>query len=100
MGQKELFSALFGAAPLAAGEIHIGESKVALSTPLDAIRAGIGYVPSARRREGVLIRQSGMLNMALPVLDDYSRFGIIDSDRLRRTIEVYLATLKIHPRAR
>lgn len=99
MGQKELFSALFGAAPLAAGEIHIGESKVALSTPLDAIRAGIGYVPSDRRREGVLIRQSGMLNMALPVLDDYSRFGIIDRDRLRRAIAVYLAKLKIHPRA-
>jgi ribose transport system ATP-binding protein len=99
MGQKELFSALFGAAPLDRGEIRVGEREVVLSTPLDAIRAGIGYVPSDRRREGVLVRQSGALNMSLPVLNDYSQFGIIDWGRLQRAITLYLAKLSIHPRA-
>jgi ribose transport system ATP-binding protein len=99
MGQKELFSALFGAVPLDGGEIRAGDRQVALSAPLDAIRAGIGYIPSDRRREGVLVRQSGTLNMALPVLDDYSRFGVIDWNRLRDAIGHYLAKLNIHPRA-
>ena len=99
MGQKELFSALFGTSRLDGGEIRISGNKVVLSSPLDAIRAGIGYVPSDRRREGVLIRQSGTLNMSLPVLDNYAQFGMIDWSRLRGVIELYLAKLKIHPRA-
>ncbi len=37
--------------------------------------------------------------MALPVLGDYSRLGLIDWERLRRSIGLYLGKLKIHPRA-
>jgi ribose transport system ATP-binding protein len=99
MGQKELFSALFGATSLDGGEIRVGERPVTISTPLDAIRAGIGYIPSDRRREGVLVRQSGALNMSLPVLESYSRLGVIDWNRLRDAIGHYLAKLNIHPRA-
>ncbi len=99
MGQKELFSALFGDMRLDGGEILVAGKLVVLTGALDAIRAGIGYVPSDRRREGILVRQSGALNMALPVLGDYSRFGMIDRERLRRAIGLYLGKLKIHPRA-
>ncbi|SLN75238.1 Ribose import ATP-binding protein RbsA [Oceanibacterium hippocampi] len=99
MGQRELYSALFGMAVAFRGEIRVGEREFRPTSPLDAIRAGIGYVPSDRRREGVLVRQSGALNMSLPVLDDYAQFGVIDWPRLREAIALYLEKLKIHPRA-
>lgn len=99
MGQNELFSVLFGDLRLEGGEVAVAGTPVVLNGPLDAIRAGIGYVPSDRRREGILVNQSGALNMALPVLGEYSRFGMIDWDRLRRAIGLYLGKLQIHPRA-
>ncbi|WP_437123999.1 ATP-binding cassette domain-containing protein [Fodinicurvata fenggangensis] len=99
MGQKELFSALFGVLSLDRGTISVGETEIRPKSPLDSMTAGIGYVPSDRRREGVLVNQSGALNMSLPVLDRYAFFGVIDFPRLRPAIALYLEKLSIHPRA-
>jgi ribose transport system ATP-binding protein len=99
MGQADLFSALFGASLIKGGAIHVDGRPVSLSSPHDAVSAGVGYVPSDRRREGVALSLSGMMNMSMPVLDTYARFGWIDRPRLKRDIEDFLARLEIHPRA-
>ncbi len=99
MGQSELFSTLFGASMLEGGEIKVHGRPASFASPRDAARAGIGYVPSDRRREGVILNLSGMKNMAMPVLDDYTRMGWIDRARLQVDVEHFLAKLEIHPRA-
>jgi ribose transport system ATP-binding protein len=99
MGQAELFAALFGATLTDSGEIRVDGRPVAFSTPLDAVKAGLGYVPSDRRKEGVLINLSGTMNMALSVLERYAPFHVIDTRRLQLDISGFLAKLNIHPRA-
>jgi ribose transport system ATP-binding protein len=99
MGQAELFASLFGTALADRGDILINGRPVAFSTPLDAVKAGLGYVPSDRRKEGVLLNLAGAMNIALPVLDSFAQFGLINTRRLQADVSRFLAKLNIHPRA-
>ncbi|MDX8353053.1 urea ABC transporter ATP-binding subunit UrtE [Cognatiyoonia sp. IB215182] len=48
VGKTSLLKAISGRHPLAAGEVHVGGSPVALSSAYHAARAGIAYVPQGR----------------------------------------------------
>src|SRR4051812_41833478 len=53
-GRIKFAEAVFGPAP-APGEIFLGGRQVRITTPADAIRLGIGYVPEDRRQHGVVL---------------------------------------------
>ena len=52
-GREELTRVLFGAEPHDRGSITLGGVRMRFSSPVDAVRAGIGYVPAERRIEGI-----------------------------------------------
>ncbi|HEX2887029.1 sugar ABC transporter ATP-binding protein [Vineibacter terrae] len=53
-GQSAVLRALFGALPVAAGDVQLAGRKLRPRTPREAIRRGIAYVSGDRRRDGVL----------------------------------------------
>lgn len=85
-GQIQLFSALYGLAQPSSGVININGKKVTVSSPRKAIANGIVYVPSDRGNEGLLLNLPVEENMALPVLEDFSKFGWIDEKRERNAV--------------
>jgi ABC-type sugar transport system ATPase subunit len=84
-GRTELARAVFAADPISAGTIEIDGEAVRLSSPRDAIAAGIGYLTEDRKGEG--------LAMQLPVEHNITLARIpgpgiwIDRATERRTAE-------------
>ena len=54
-GRTQLAETLFGLTPADAGTIVVDGRPVRISSPRDALRAGIAYVPEDRRRHGVVL---------------------------------------------
>jgi len=52
-GRTELANALFGLAPADRGAVVVGGRRVRITSPPDAMRLGIGYVPADRLSEGL-----------------------------------------------
>ncbi|MCW2812901.1 MAG: transporter related protein [Nocardioides sp.] len=64
-GREDVCRALFGAEPLAAGEVTLAGEDLDLSSTRAACAAGIGYVPAERKTEGMVGPMSVADNMTL-----------------------------------
>ncbi|HTJ95376.1 MAG TPA: sugar ABC transporter ATP-binding protein [Pararobbsia sp.] len=85
-GQRDLFRMLAGLTPVRSGEIRVDGRVVRLTSPADAARAGIGFVPEERKTEGVFLGLRTDSNMALPMLGKLGRFGIVNSRREKAAV--------------
>jgi len=63
-GRTRLLEWLFGAAA-GAGEIWLNGQRAKLRTPVDAVRAGLAFVPDDRKAKGLVLGASVLQNMAL-----------------------------------
>ncbi|HEV3485751.1 MAG TPA: sugar ABC transporter ATP-binding protein, partial [Vicinamibacterales bacterium] len=77
-GRTQLAETIFGLTPADAGEILVAGRPVRITSPADAIRLGIGYVPEDRRRHGVILDMAVDANATLASLGAVSRRGVID----------------------
>lgn len=75
MGQKDLFTALFGDTPIDNGAMLVDGSPVHLRSPADALHPtiGIGLVPEERKTEGLFLTLPGKQNASLPVIDRFRK---------------------------
>jgi rhamnose transport system ATP-binding protein len=94
-GRTELAETIFGLTPADQGEIWLRGNSIHISSPIDAIRRGIGYVPEDRCRHGVLLDMPVSRNTSLANLTAVSGFGLIDANRERELAEHYVAELSI-----
>ena len=94
-GQQDIVRALFGLVPVAAGHISIGGRRVPIDGPGAAIRAGIVYLPSDRRGEGMFLPHSVSDNIVLPHVKDWSRLGILDRAREDEAVARQVAALRV-----
>ena len=78
MGQRELFEALFGERGLDGGTIALAGRPLTLTSPADAVRAGISMVPEDRKTEALFLRLSGAANASIPIIDRFATAGWID----------------------
>ncbi|MEQ9691786.1 MAG: sugar ABC transporter ATP-binding protein [Bauldia litoralis] len=67
-GKSEIGRACFGLEPLARGRIDFLDKTLTRPRPKDLIRAGMGYVPSDRIREGLMLGRSTRENISLSAL--------------------------------
>ncbi len=94
-GRTEFAETLFGLTPARDGEILLGGRPVAIRTPTDAIRLGIGYLPEDRRQNGVVLEMPVAANISLANLAAVSRHGLIDMARERDLARGYVERLHI-----
>jgi len=52
-GREELSRSLFGAEPFDEGELLLRGKRIRFRSPVNAVRAGMGYIPAERRLEGI-----------------------------------------------
>ncbi len=101
MGQLDLFLACFGMAEIHSGTVSVDGKPVALTSPADAIRAniGLGMVPEDRKTEALFLKLNGRHNASLPVIERFTRFGLIDSARESEAISRVFDRIDIDRRA-
>ncbi len=101
MGQLDLFLACFGMHGLRNGTIRVDGKPVAITSPVDAIRAniGLGMVPEDRKTEALFLKLTGKHNASLPVIGRFTRFGMIDGRAEDEAIERVFQRVGVDRRA-
>jgi len=94
-GREELCRALFGALPGARGQVTLDGRRVRLDSPRGAVLAGIGYVPSERRTEGVVGAMSVKENLSMTHVGAVCRGPLIDGQRERGLVDTWVRRLAI-----
>jgi ABC-type sugar transport system ATPase subunit len=80
-GRTEIARALFGLDPLTAGRVEIDGRQLRLSSPSDAIRAGLALVTENRKTDGLFFNFDGRANISSASLPRFSTFGFLDLRR-------------------
>jgi len=101
MGQLDLFVACFGMAEITKGRILVDGKPVMIASPADAVRAdiGISLVPEDRKTEALFLKLTGTANASIPVIERYSRFGLIDTAREQQEVADVFRRVEIAERA-
>jgi len=100
-GRTSLARALFGNPPgfggprAVRGTIKVHGRAVKIRGVRDAIRAGIAYVPEARKTDGLALELGIADNIALPQLRELAAHGITRRGRELRTAEEQMEALSI-----
>ena len=96
-GRTELARALFGLAP-ASGRITVDGTVRQISSPADAIAAGLAYVPEDRRKHGVIGELRNGSNLSLASLPRLARLGgWLDRRAEREAGERFIKELDVRP---
>lgn len=78
-GRTEVARAIFGADPVERGEIRVHGQLVTIRSPVDAVRAGIGYLSEDRKHLGLALPMSVRDNIALTAFDKFRNgIGVLD----------------------
>jgi len=93
-GRTELAMSIFGARSRTAGEVRVAGRPVAIRCPLDAIRAGIGYLPEDRKEAGLFLEMSVAANFAAARLDPFGCWWL-DDRAMERQVAVMAARLRL-----
>lgn len=88
-GRTELAEMIFGAVRKESGKIYINKKEINPKDPREAIDLGIALVPEDRKRHGVLLGDSIMHNINMPIYNRTSKFSLINSRVERETAERY-----------
>jgi rhamnose transport system ATP-binding protein len=94
-GRTQLVETIFGLTPADSGQIRIRGESVAIASPADAIRHGIGYVPEDRPRHGAILEMSIAANTSLASLKKVAHHGLIDRAGERELAESFVQQLRI-----
>ena len=94
-GRTELVRLVFGADRRSGGTIRVAGREVAITSPRDAIRAGICLLTEDRKAQGLLLGRSALENFALPNLGRWSRSGWLQLGRERAAFARHAAALRL-----
>ncbi|MGI9434780.1 MAG: sugar ABC transporter ATP-binding protein [Geminicoccaceae bacterium] len=94
-GREALARCLAGLAQADGGEIVIDGKPAHLGKPHQAVKHGLGFVPSERRVEGVVAALNVAENMSLASSGRFVRHGFIDFARENQTAKSWIERLAI-----
>jgi inositol transport system ATP-binding protein len=95
-GRTEAARAIFGADPFDAGTVRVDGKAVAIHTPEDAIRHGIGLVPEDRKQQALFLALAVRTNLSMASLVRLLRWRFFVDERAERAmVEEYRRALNI-----
>ncbi|TLP46238.1 MULTISPECIES: sugar ABC transporter ATP-binding protein [Cohaesibacter] len=95
-GRNELAKALAGVEVADTGEVFLDGALVDLSSPGDANKAGIGYVPEDRLTEGLFLEKPILDNTVMGILARLrNKIGLLDKKRAVAETEEMIDDLQI-----
>lgn len=94
-GRTSTAKAIIGAIPKERGTLRLNGREVKISSPSDAIKCGIGYLPEDRKAEGLILNKSVKENITLPSLLKIKSFGILSRKKENSCVTQYKEKLNI-----
>jgi len=94
-GRTQLAETIFGLTPAESGEILFKGRAVRITSPAEAIRHKIGYVPEDRRQHGVVMSMPICANISLASLPAVCHRGLIDPASENNLARTYVERLRI-----
>ena len=94
-GRSEIMRAIFGVDKYDSGEVILDGKKLKGGNPAAAIGAGIGFCTEDRKKEGLALRLSILLNMTLVRLPFLSRLGVVKAKAQREAADKYMKAISI-----
>ncbi len=85
-GRTEIAQLIFGYLKKDGGKVFLEETEARITGTSDAVRNGIALIPEERKEQGLVLGQSVFDNVALPVLNSFSKLGRINYSRLGKAI--------------
>jgi len=94
-GRTEIARAIFGVDPPEAGRVEVCGRRVRLRSPLDAIRAGMGFVTENRKEEGLFLVLAVRENVSSAGLRRLATADFIRFDAERHLVASLIDQLRI-----
>ncbi len=94
-GRTEVARGIFGIDKVDAGTVSIAGQRLKNGSPIQAMSAGIGFVPEDRRQQGLVMQMSIEGNSSLASINALSRFGIIRKSSERKLASEWAARLQL-----
>ncbi|MHC1781769.1 MAG: sugar ABC transporter ATP-binding protein [Anaerolineaceae bacterium] len=94
-GRTEMSRAIFGADQRDSGDIFIDSKPVDIRNPLDAIKAGLGYLPEDRKLQGLFLKMSVCINISAANISRISRKGFIRTKTEKKLAYEYINQLNV-----
>ncbi len=93
--RSEVMRGIFGIEPPDSGEIYIRGKRVEISSPSEAIRLKMGFVPEDRRGEGLILTRSVKDNITIAYLPWINSYGFVKQKDEEKITANYGDDLKI-----
>ena len=94
-GRSEVMRAVFGIDPRESGEIYVHGQKVEIATTVDALRAGLGFVPEDRKEQGLILKMTVRQNTSIAALGSVANGWFIDRKAENALSDEYVAKLRV-----
>lgn len=94
-GRTEIMEAVFGYHKKNKGIITLDGKPLTINHPLDAIRAGIGFITEDRKAKGLVLHSSIRENISLANLKTISKSGVISSSKEKSLIADLITRLNV-----
>ncbi len=97
-GRTETLRAIFGLDALGGGAVLVRRKDKTRSSPWLRLADGIGFLSENRKDEGLLLNRSLAENLCATRYRPYSRFGFVNSQKLRYSAGSWLKKLQVKAR--
>lgn len=94
-GRSEVCQAIFGMMDYDSGAIYLEGEEKKITSPLQAMELGIGYLPEDRQKQGLILDWEICKNITLPTLDKYSKKGWLNTGQEEEVAEEYRKKLNV-----
>ncbi|MCL4297361.1 MAG: sugar ABC transporter ATP-binding protein [Anaerolineae bacterium] len=84
-GRTDVARAIFGIDPATSGVIKIDDQPVKITSPEQAMRLGLAYVPEDRQHHGLILPLPISQNITLPILSEFARMGWLNGQGEQQT---------------
>ncbi|WP_447877456.1 sugar ABC transporter ATP-binding protein [Serratia fonticola] len=96
-GRTELLKLIAGIDAKTSGQVLVEGSPVKKLNVSSAIKAGIGLVPEDRKKEGIIKERAVKMNMALPSMSNFTRYGWLKKTKLNQLALEVMTDLNLRP---
>ena len=94
-GRSEVMRAVFGIDPRQSGEIFVKGKPVDIRTTVDALRAGLGFVPEDRKEQGLILKMSVLHNTSIAALKSVADGWFLNRGKERSLASEYVQKLRV-----
>ena len=94
-GRSEIAKTLFGITPPTAGRIWLNGVEVTPRSPRQMLGLGLAYLPEDRDHDGLIMPESVVHNITLPILRRLTRLGVVNRARERHLAAEAAATYNV-----